>query len=53
MSEDMREVKARFDEVMMDVYRRALEECNYRATRFLQMLPGKRAAALCPPAGQA
>ena len=27
-----------FDAAMMDIYRRALKEANYRATRFLQML---------------
>ena len=32
------ELKARFDEAMMDVYRRAQNECNYKATRFLRML---------------
>jgi hypothetical protein len=38
MSEDSTELKARFDNAMMDVYQRALNECAYRATRFLQML---------------
>jgi len=33
-----RELEARFDEAMMDVYRRALNECGYKATRFLHML---------------
>ena len=28
----------RFDDAMMDVYRRALKECHSNATRFLQML---------------
>ena len=32
------QVEARFDEAMMDVYRRALKECDYKATRFLHML---------------
>ena len=32
------ELEARFDEAMMDVYRRALSECGYNATRFLHML---------------
>lgn len=32
------ELEARFDEAMMDVYRRALKECDYKATRFLHML---------------
>ena len=33
-----KEVEARFDNAMMDVYRRALAECDYKATRFLHML---------------
>lgn len=28
----------KFDKAMMDIYRRALDECNYNAMRFLQML---------------
>jgi hypothetical protein len=32
------ELEARFDDAMMDVYQRALKECDYKATRFLQML---------------
>jgi hypothetical protein len=32
------ELEARFDNAMMDVYRRALAECDYKATRFLHML---------------
>jgi hypothetical protein len=32
------EIEVRFDEAMMDVYRRALKECGYNATRFLHML---------------
>ena len=32
------ELEARFDDAMMDVYRRALKECDYKATRFLHML---------------
>jgi len=32
------ELEARFNEAMMDVYRRALSECGYNATRFLHML---------------
>jgi len=32
------ETQVRFDEAMMDVYRRALKECGYNATRFLHML---------------
>jgi hypothetical protein len=31
-------LEARFDSAMMDVYRRALQECHYNATRFLHML---------------
>jgi len=33
-----KELEARFDNTMMDVYRRALAECDYKATRFLHML---------------
>ncbi len=33
-----KELEARFDNAMMDVYRRALTECDYRATRFFHML---------------
>lgn len=33
-----KELEARFDVAMMDVYLRALNECDYKATRFLQML---------------
>jgi hypothetical protein len=35
MSDDL---EARFDTAMMNVYQRALTECGYNATRFLQML---------------
>jgi len=35
MSKDL---EAKFDEAMMDVYQRALKECGYKATRFLHML---------------
>ena len=28
----------KFDGAMMDIYRRAKDECDYNATRFLQML---------------
>ena len=38
MSDDLTTLKARFDDAMMEVYRRALDECDYKATRFLQML---------------
>ena len=31
-------IQAQFDEAMMDVYLRALKECDYKATRFLHML---------------
>lgn len=33
-----KELEARFDGAMMDVYSRALNECDYKATRFLHML---------------
>jgi hypothetical protein len=33
-----RELEARFDEAMIEVYQRALNECGYKATRFLHML---------------
>ena len=33
-----KELEAKFDEAMMDIYRRALKECRYKATRFLHML---------------
>jgi hypothetical protein len=31
-------LEAQFDDAMMDVYTRALKECDYKATRFLHML---------------
>lgn len=31
-------LEARFDDAMMKVYQRAHDECDYNATRFLQML---------------
>ena len=31
-------LEARFDDAMMKVYQRARDECDYNATRFLQML---------------
>ena len=31
-------IEMRFDGAMMDIYRRAKNECDYNATRFLQML---------------
>ena len=37
MSKALAELEARFDDAMMNVYRRALKECHYNATRFLQM----------------
>jgi hypothetical protein len=37
-SESLPDLEARFDTAMMTVYRRALKECVYNATRFLQML---------------
>jgi len=42
MSDDLTRLKARFDDAMMEVYRRALDECDYKATRFLQMLHDHR-----------
>ena len=38
MSKDFSKLEAQFDDAMMNVYRRALKECGYNATRFLQML---------------
>ena len=38
MSAPVNEREARFDAAMMNIYQRALNECGYRATRFLQML---------------
>jgi hypothetical protein len=37
-----KELEARFDNAMMDVYRRALTECDYKATRFFHMLSEHR-----------
>jgi hypothetical protein len=37
-----RELEAAFDEAMMDVYRRALSECAYKASRYLSMLDDHR-----------
>jgi hypothetical protein len=42
MSNDL---EALFDGTMMDVYRRALSDCDYKATRFLQMLHEHRGLA--------
>ncbi len=38
MSKALSELEAQFDAAMMNIYRGALNECGYRATRFLQML---------------
>ncbi len=35
---DHRRLEARFDAAMHDIYVRAAADCNYRATRYLQML---------------
>jgi hypothetical protein len=35
-------LETRFDDAMMDVYVRALKECDYKATRFLHMLHENR-----------
>ena len=32
------DLQSRFDAAMMDIYRRALDEAGYKATRFFQML---------------
>jgi len=32
------DLQSKFDAAMMDIYRRALDEANYKATQFLQML---------------
>ena len=37
-----RELEREFDTAMMNIYRRALGEAGYNATRFLQMLQEKR-----------
>jgi len=37
-----KELEARFDNAMMDVYQRALTECDYKATRFFHMLSEHR-----------
>ena len=37
-----KELLEAFDEEMLTIYRRALEEANYKATRFLQMLHENR-----------
>ena len=34
----LKDIEKRFDAAMMNIYRRALDEADYRATRFLQML---------------
>lgn len=33
----LEDLESRFDEAMMNIYRRALSECHYNATRFLRM----------------
>ena len=38
MGDVLSELEARFDAAMMNVYRCALKECDYNATRFLRML---------------
>jgi hypothetical protein len=38
MSTALADLEGRFDDAMMNVYRCALSECDYNATRFLQML---------------
>ena len=45
MGKALPELEARFDAAMMNIYRRALSECGYRATRFLQMLYDHRGLA--------
>jgi hypothetical protein len=42
MTDDLAALEVRFDEAMMGVYRRALDECGYNASRFLQMLYAHR-----------
>jgi len=38
MKNSLSEPEEGFDAAMMSIYQRALNECGYRATRFLQML---------------
>lgn len=38
---DIKQLQSSFDEAMLDVYRRALHEAKYNATRFLAMLTEK------------
>ncbi len=38
MSVSLSELDVQFDAAMMNIYQRALNECGYRAARFLQML---------------
>jgi len=42
MPDELAAIEARFDDAMMNVYRRALNECHYNAARFLQMLYAHR-----------
>ncbi len=32
------ELEKKFEQAMIDLYQRAIDECNYTATRFLQMV---------------
>jgi hypothetical protein len=41
----MKETSAQFHEAMREVYRRAKRECNYSATRFLEMVSDKGGVA--------
>jgi len=38
MTRQLHDLEARFDDALMKAYRRALHECGYNATRFLNML---------------
>lgn len=38
MDHTLQGLEAKFDDAMMSVYQRALKECHYNASRFLQML---------------
>ena len=42
MDQTLQGLEARFDDAMMGVYQRALKECHYNASRFLQMLYAHR-----------
>lgn len=41
----MSELVRLFDRAMFEIYRRAREQCDYNAVRFLQMLSEKRGLA--------